>query len=123
MKTYKVKMHYSEYYYSEIEAENYEAAKIKAELMDKNIFYKDEYTDWLVLDINEVQPELSASDLAFLDAYQHAVAAAPKSLVKIWLQSKDHDKFCDEYPEYYGSITDAYEIWLMAQSFIKENSK
>ena len=123
MKTYKVKMHYSEYYYSEIEAENYEAAKIKAELMDKNIFYKDEYTDWLVLDINEVQPELNASDLAFLDAYQHAVAAAPKSLVKIWLQSKDHDKFCDEYPEYYGSITDAYEIWLMAQSFIKENLK
>ena len=123
MKTYKVKMHYSEYYYSEIEAENYEAAKIKAELMDKNIFYKDEYTDWLVLDINEVQPVLSASDLAFLDAYQHAVAAAPKSLVKIWLQSKDHDKFCDEYPEYYGSITDAYEIWLMAQSFIKENTK
>lgn len=123
MKSYKVKMHYSEYYFANIEAENYEAALEKSKSIQMEDCEKDEYTDWLVLDINEVQPELSASDLAFLDAYQHAVAAAPKSLVKIWLHSKDHDKFCDEYPEYYGSITDAYEIWLMAQSFIKENSK
>lgn len=123
MKTYKIKMHYSEYYYSEIEAENYEAAKIKAELMDKNIFYKDEYTDWLVLDINEVQPVFSPSDLAFIKAYEDAVAVAPKEIVKLWLQSKNHDKFYEDYSEYYSSITDAYEIWQMAQSFIKENSK
>lgn len=123
MKTYKVKMHYSEYYYSEIEAEDYEAAKTKAELMDKNIFYKDVYTDWLVLDINEVQPVFSPSDLAFMAAYQSAVGNAPKEIVKLWLQHKDHDKFYEDYSEYYASITDAYEIWLMAQSFIKENSK
>jgi hypothetical protein len=123
MKTYSVKKHYSEYYYCNIEAEDYEDAKIKAELIDRLICHKDEYTDWLVLDIKELQPELSASDLAFMAAYQSAVGNAPKEIVKLWLQHKDHDKFYEDYSEYYASITDAYEIWLMAQSFIKENSK
>lgn len=123
MKTYSVKKHYSEYYYCNIEAEDYEDAKIKAELIDRLICHKDEYTDWLVLDIKELQPELSASDLAFMKAYQHAVAVAPKEAVRKFLKCKDHDKFWDSDSEYYASITDAYEIWLMAQSFIKENSK
>lgn len=121
MKNYRVKMHYSEYYYCEIQAENYEAALHRAKKIEISQCQKDDYSDWLVLDVNEIK--LSASDLAFADAYQHAVGSAPKEIVKIWLHSKDHDKFCDQYSEYYGSITDAYEIWLMAQSFIKENSK
>ena len=118
---YRVKMHYSEYYYAEIEADNYEEALDKSKKIEMNQCQKDDYADWLVLDINEIK--LSDSDLAFADAYQHAVGCASKEIVKIWLHSKNHDKFYEEYSEHYASITDAYEIWLMAQDFIKGNSK
>ena len=118
---YRVKMHYSEYYYAEIEADNYEAALDKSKSIEMSECKKDNYTDWLVLDIDEIK--LSDSDLAFAAAYRSAVGNAPANIVIEWLHSKNHDKFYEEHSEYYASITDAYEIWLMAQSFIKENSK
>lgn len=119
---FKVKMHYSEYYYAEIEADNYEAALDKSKLIEMSECKKDEYTDWLVLDINEIK--LSDSDLAFAAAYRHAVGSSSADMVMKWLHSKNHDKFYEENYEHYSSITDAYEIWLMAQDFCKkENAK
>lgn len=121
MKNYRVKMHYSEYYFANIEAENYEAALDKSKLIQMEDCEKDEYTDWLVLDVNEI--ELSKSDLAFICAYSEAIGIAPRSIVKIWLQTKNKDKFSEEYFDYAASISWAYEMWQMGQRFNKWESK
>ena len=118
---YKCSVVFSYWQEIELEALDIQEAQDKAfNLFDINKAYKG---DGEIHKTEIVEPAFSPSDLAFMAAYQSAVGNAPKEIVKLWLQHKDHDKFYEEYSEYYASITDAYEIWLMAQSFIKENSK
>lgn len=116
---YKCSVVFSYWQEIEVEALNIQEAQDKAfNLFDINKAYKG---DGEIYKTEILEPEFSPSDLAFIEAYENAVAVAPKEIVKIWLQSKNHDGFYEEYSEYYSSITDAYEIWQMAQSFIKEN--
>jgi hypothetical protein len=118
---YKCSVVFSYWQEIELEALDIQEAQDKAfNLFDINKAYKG---DGEIHKTEILKPELSDSDLAFMKAYQHAVAVAPKEAVRKFLECKDHDKFWDSDSEYYASITDAYEIWLMAQSFIKENSK
>lgn len=117
---YKVKVIFSYIQDIEVEAADIDEARNKAFYsFDIQKAYKGEGEIYST----ELIHELSASDLAFIDAYESAVGDAPKEIVTLWLQSKNHDKFYEDYSEYYSSITDAHEMWLMAQSFFKENSK
>lgn len=120
MKTYKVKMHYSEYYFTKVRAENYEDAMNKSKDIQMQNCKKDEYTDWLVLDIQEYKKELSKLDMAFLECYSAAVGDAPDEIVKEYLESEDDDEFFDQHSEYYSSIVDAREMFLMALNYAKK---
>jgi len=58
--------------------------------------------------------ELSPDDLAFVNAYGHAVASAPREDVIRFLDDPLNEKICD-----YTSIADAYEVWGIALHYAK----
>ena len=68
---------------------------------------------------------LSFDDVAFVDAYGHAVAVAPRSEVVRFMATSPEERGTDEFyesmSEYYGSIMDAHEIWFIALKHARTN--
>lgn len=68
---------------------------------------------------------LSFDDVAFLDAYDNAVAIAPREEVIRFLVAGPEERgsrdFYTSMSEYYGSIMDAYEIWYTALKHARTN--
>jgi hypothetical protein len=57
-------------------------------------------------------------DTAFIEAYSMNVSDAPDDVVKEFLNSRDdHDKFYDEYSEYYSGLADAHGVWESALAY------
>jgi hypothetical protein len=64
--------------------------------------------------------ELSPDDLAFVNAYGHAVASVPREYVIEFLFASDDemDDLCDNMADF-TSVADAYELWQIAIHYAK----
>ncbi len=68
--------------------------------------------------------KLTVEQLAFVDAYQHSVADAPREeVLRFVTADSDVRSSRDFYSsmEYYTSIADAYEMWCCALTHARKN--
>jgi len=72
-------------------------------------------------DIYPIKRNLTAEEIAFMDAYDRNVSGASLTEVEAFLRAEDHDKFCEEYGlEYYTGLADAHGVWKDALAFAKD---
>lgn len=72
-------------------------------------------------EIYPIKRNLTAEEIAFMDAYDRNVSGASPSEVEAFLRAEDHDKFCEEYgTEYYTGLADARGVWNDALAFAKD---
>jgi hypothetical protein len=64
--------------------------------------------------------ELKPDDLAFVNAYGHAVASVPREYVIEFLTTPEDkmDELCDNMADF-TSVADAYELWQIALHYAK----
>jgi hypothetical protein len=64
--------------------------------------------------------ELKPDDLAFVNAYGHAVASVPREYVIEFLTTPEDkmDDLCDNMGDF-TSVADAYELWQIAIHYAK----
>ena len=68
--------------------------------------------------------ELTADEVAFVDACMSNVADIPRDVVEEFVRAENHDRFCEEYGhEYYTPLADAKGMWDDAQSYFTKESK
>ena len=84
--------------------------------------------DYLVANLEEEVPrDLTAEELAFLEAYLSCVAVAPREEVIRFLRADSEERssneFYDSMSDLYTSICDAKEVWYAAMQFAKGDTK
>lgn len=118
MNTYRLKFAFTQYYYTTIDATDYEEAQNKASTIDIQDCELDTYSDWETLTIQKLEhPPLTEFQKAFIQAYEDGVGDAPLYAVIDYLFDKPVDS------EYYTSIADAYNIWDFACKYQREKTK
>jgi hypothetical protein len=131
MKKYKVKIVSTITKYHTISAESEVAATAAAYDMFSPLEFGDEGSDqhWdqNVVQVTEVLRDLTAEELAFLEAYLSCVAVAPREEVIRFLRADSEERssneFYDSMSDLYTSICDAKEVWYAAMQFAKGDTK
>ena len=131
MKKYKVKIVSTITKYHTISAESEVAATAAAYDMFSPLEFGDEGSDqhWdqNVVQVTEVLRDLTAEELAFLEAYLSCVAVAPREEVIRFLRADSEERssneFYDSMSDLYTSICDAKEVWYAAMEFAKGDTK
>jgi hypothetical protein len=74
-------------------------------------------------DIYPILRNLTAEEIAFMDAYNRNVSGASPTEIEAFLRAEDHDKFCEEYGlEYYTGLADARGVWKDALAYAEDPS-
>ena len=131
MKTYKVKIVSTITKYHTISANSEVEATAAAYDTFSPLEFGDEGSDQCwdqnVVQVTEVLRDLTAEELAFLEAYLSCVAVAPREEVIRFLRADSEERssneFYDSMSDLYTSICDAKEVWYAAMQFSKENTK
>jgi len=72
-------------------------------------------------DIYPIKRNLTAEEIAFMEAYTRNVGDADSNYVEAYLRSEDDSQFCEEYGnEYYTGLADAHGVWQSALRFAKD---
>ena len=131
MKKYKVKIVSTITKYHTISADSEVEATAAAYDMFSPLEFGDEGSDqhWdqNVVQVTEVLRDLTAEELAFLEAYLSCVAVAPREEVIRFLRADSEERssneFYDSMSDLYTSICDAKEVWYAAMQFAKGDTK
>ena len=131
MKTYKVKIVSTITKYHTISANSEVEATAAAYDMFSPLEFGDEGSDQCwdqnVVQVTEVLRDLTAEELAFLEAYLSCVAVAPREEVIRFLRADSEERssneFYDSMSDLYTSICDAKEVWYAAMQFAKGATK
>ena len=131
MKKYKVKIVSTITKYHTISADSEVEATAAAYDMFSPLEFGDEGSDqhWdqNVVQVTEVLRDLTAEELAFLEAYLSCVAVAPREEVIRFLRADSEERssneFYDSMSDLYTSICDAKEVWYAAMQFAKGTTK
>ena len=131
MKTYKVKIVSTITKYHTISANSEVEATAAAYDMFSPLEFGDEGSDQCwdqnVVQVTEVLRDLTAEELAFLEAYLSCVAVAPREEVIRFLRADSEERssneFYDSMSDLYTSICDAKEVWYAAMQFAKGDAK
>ena len=131
MKTYKVKIVSTITKYHTISANSEVEATAAAYDTFSPLEFGDEGSDQCwdqnVVQVTEVLRDLTAEELACLEAYLSCVAVAPREEVIRFLRADSEERssneFYDSMSDLYTSICDAKEVWYAAMQFSKENTK
>jgi hypothetical protein len=72
-------------------------------------------------DIYPIKRNLTAEEIAFMEAYTLSVGDADSNYVEAYLRAEDDRQFCEEYgDEYYTGLADAHGVWVSALKFAKD---
>ena len=131
MKTFKLKIVSTITKYHTISADSEVEATAAAYDMFSPLEFGDEGSDQCwdqnVVQVTEVLRDLTAEELAFLEAYLSCVAVAPREEVIRFLRADSEERssneFYDSMSDLYTSICDAKEVWYAAMQFAKGDTK
>jgi hypothetical protein len=71
-------------------------------------------------DVYPIKRNLTAEEIAFMEAYQRSVSDASPDIVEDYLRMEGddfYDKYCGEY---YTGLTDAHGVWRDALAYAKD---
>jgi hypothetical protein len=80
-----------------------------------------EFGHFIKEDVYPIKRNLTAEEIAFMEAYTRSVGDADSNYVEAYLRAEDDRQFCDEYGnEYYTGLADAHGVWREALAFAKD---
>jgi len=81
----------------------------------------DQYDRPVKHEIYPIKRELTAQELAFMEAYDRNVSGASPNEVEAYLRAENHDEFIRDYGhEYYTGLADAHGMWMDALAYAKD---